>query len=65
MFDVFPTARLRPSPFFHAIKAEGCTSASIYNRMILPASFGDPDKMGTTGHFNTHPTDRWNECRSF
>lgn len=44
MFDVFPTARLRPSPFFHAIKAEGCTSASIYNRMILPASFGNPDK---------------------
>ncbi len=44
MFNVFPTARLRPSPFFHAIKAEGCTSASIYNRMILPASFGDPEK---------------------
>ncbi|MEM6307165.1 MAG: glycine cleavage T C-terminal barrel domain-containing protein [Pseudomonadota bacterium] len=44
MFNVFPTARLRPSPFFDAVMAEGCTSASIYNRMILPASFGDPEK---------------------
>ncbi|MGV6839032.1 MAG: glycine cleavage T C-terminal barrel domain-containing protein [Planktomarina sp.] len=44
MFNVFPTARLRPSPFFESIMAEGCTSASIYNRMILPASFGDPEK---------------------
>ena len=44
MFQVFPTARLRPSPFFNSIMAEGCTSASIYNRMILPASFGDKDK---------------------
>jgi len=44
MFNVFPTARLRPSPFFHSVMAEGCTAASIYNRMILPASFGDPEK---------------------
>ncbi len=44
MFNVFPTARLRPSPFFHSIMAEGCTAASIYNRMILPASFGNPEK---------------------
>ncbi len=44
MFQVFPTARLRPSPFFHSAMAEGCTSASIYNRMILPASFGDKEK---------------------
>ena len=44
MFQVFPTARLRPSPFFNAIMAEGCTSASIYNRMILPSSFGDSNK---------------------
>ena len=44
MFQVFPTARLRPSPFFNSVMAEGCTSASIYNRMILPASFGDKEK---------------------
>ena len=44
MFQIFPTARLRPSPFFNSIVAEGCTSVSIYNRMILPASFGDKEK---------------------
>ncbi|MGI9350752.1 MAG: glycine cleavage T C-terminal barrel domain-containing protein [Rhizobiaceae bacterium] len=43
MFSVFPTARLRPSPFYEAILAEGMTAASIYNRMILPTSFGDPE----------------------
>ena len=44
MFNVFPTARLRPSPFFHSVVAEGVTSVSIYNHMILPQSFGDPEK---------------------
>ena len=43
MFSVFPTARLRPSPFYQSAVAEGMTSASIYNRMILPTSFGDPE----------------------
>lgn len=43
MFSVFPTARLRPSPFYESVVAEGMTSASIYNRMILPTSFGDPE----------------------
>ena len=44
MFQVFPTARVRPSPYFKSVMAEGCTSVSIYNRMILPASFGDTEK---------------------
>ena len=44
MFQIVPTVRLRPSPFFNSIVAEGCTSVSIYNRMILPASFGDKEK---------------------
>lgn len=44
MFNIFPTARLRPSPFFKSVQAEGCSAASIYNRMILPASFGDTQK---------------------
>ena len=43
MFSVFPTARLRPSPFYESAVAEGMVSASIYNRMILPTGFGDPD----------------------
>ena len=42
MFTVFPTARLRPSPFYESAVAEGMTSASVYNRMIMPTSYGDP-----------------------
>ncbi|HMQ57258.1 MAG TPA: glycine cleavage T C-terminal barrel domain-containing protein [Rhizobiaceae bacterium] len=41
MFTIFPTARLRPSPFYEATLADGMTTASVYNRMIMPASFGD------------------------
>ena len=43
MFTINPTARLRPSPFYDAVVAEGMVSASVYNGMVLPASFGDPD----------------------
>jgi aminomethyltransferase len=43
MVAVFPTARLRTSPFYDATVAEGMTSASIYNRMIMPTSYGDPE----------------------
>ncbi|MDJ0614804.1 MAG: glycine cleavage T C-terminal barrel domain-containing protein [Rhizobiaceae bacterium] len=43
MFFVFPNARLIPSPFYKSVVAEGLTTASIYNGMILPASFGDPE----------------------
>ncbi len=43
MFSVFPTARLRPSPFLGAAIADGLVSASVYNRMIMPTSYGDPE----------------------
>jgi glycine cleavage system aminomethyltransferase T len=43
MFSVFPTARLRSSPFFESARAEGMVAASIYNRMIMPTSYGDPE----------------------
>lgn len=43
MFSIFPSARLRPSPFFEAVQTEGLLSGSIYNRMILPTSFGEPE----------------------
>lgn len=41
MFNVFPNARIKPSPFYAACVAEGMNSASIYNSMIMPSSFGD------------------------
>ncbi len=44
MFTIHPTARLRPSPFFDAAMADGLTAASIYNRMILPTSYGHPEE---------------------
>jgi glycine cleavage system aminomethyltransferase T len=43
MFSFSPTARVRPSPFFDAAVADGMVSANVYNRMIMPTSFGDPD----------------------
>ena len=44
MFSIFPTARLRPSPFYNAVVKEGLKTAMVYNRMILPASFGNPEE---------------------
>ncbi|EBA18629.1 aminomethyl transferase family protein [Roseobacter sp. SK209-2-6] len=43
MFTVFPNARIAPSPFYDACVAEGMVSASIYNSMVMPSSFGDKD----------------------
>lgn len=42
MFNIFPTARLRPSPFLDAAVMDGLQTVSLYNRMILPAHYGDP-----------------------
>ncbi len=43
MVAVFPTARLRTSPFYESAIAEGMVTASVYNRMIMPTSYGDPE----------------------
>lgn len=43
MFSFFPTARVRPSPFFASVVAEGMVAANVYNRMIMPTSFGNPE----------------------
>ena len=43
MFSIFPSARLRPSPFYESAVAEGMVSASIYNNTIMPTAYGDPD----------------------
>lgn len=43
MFTIFPTARLRPSPFYQAAVADGMAGGFVYNRMIMPTSFGDPE----------------------
>ncbi|MCB2110261.1 MAG: glycine cleavage system protein T [Defluviimonas sp.] len=43
MFSFQPNTRIRPSPFFEAAVAEGLTMANVYNRMIMPTSYGDPE----------------------
>jgi glycine cleavage system aminomethyltransferase T len=43
MFSFFPTARVRPSPFFESAVAEGLVAANVYNRMIMPTSYGNPE----------------------
>ncbi|MFT7059566.1 MAG: aminomethyltransferase [Pseudorhodobacter sp.] len=41
MFTIFPTTRLRASPFFEATMADGMVGASVYNHMIMPANYGN------------------------
>ena len=43
MISIFANARIKPSPFFESAVAEGMTSASVYNSMIMPTSYGDPE----------------------
>lgn len=44
MISISPSARLRRSPFYEASVAEGMAAASIYNRMIMPTSYGHPEE---------------------
>jgi glycine cleavage system aminomethyltransferase T len=43
MFSIYPSARLRPSPYFAATVAEGVKSFTTYNQMLMPTGFGDPE----------------------
>ena len=43
MFGITPSARLRPSPFFDATLAEGVTSFTTYNHMLMPTAYGNPE----------------------
>lgn len=43
MFTFQPNTRIRPSPFYEATLAEGLKMANVYNRMVMPTSYGDPE----------------------
>ena len=43
MFQFSPTARVRPSPFFEATVADGMVAGNVYNRMVMPTSYGNPE----------------------
>jgi hypothetical protein len=42
-FDFAIGANLRKSPYFEATLRAGVKSFSVYNHMLIPAHFGDPD----------------------
>jgi glycine cleavage system aminomethyltransferase T len=37
-------ARIRRSPFFEATQKYGCKSNTVYNHMLLPSYYDDPEK---------------------
>lgn len=43
MPEISPNTRLRLSPFFDATREHGVDVFSIYNRMLLPVSYGEPE----------------------
>ena len=44
MFGISPSARLRQSPYFESTLAEGVTSFTTYNNMLMPTSYGKPEE---------------------
>ncbi len=44
MFGIYPSARLRPSPFYAATVAAGVTSFTTYNQMLMPTGYGHPEE---------------------
>lgn len=40
---ISPSARVRKSPFYDATVADGVVSFTVYNRMLMPTGYGDPD----------------------
>ena len=43
MLHIHPSARIKVSPFHEATLAEGLQAVSVYNGMMLPTSYGDPE----------------------
>ncbi len=37
-------SRIRKSPYFEALVAHGVTHVTVYNKMLMPGSFGDPEE---------------------
>jgi glycine cleavage system aminomethyltransferase T len=43
MFGITPSARLRPSPYYEATVGEGVKSFTVYNHMLMPTGYGQPE----------------------
>ncbi len=44
MFNITPSFRVRPSPFYKSTIEDGVTSFTTYNNMLMPKSYGNPEK---------------------
>ena len=44
MQSIFPSARLRPSPFYQSTLNEGVSSFTTYNGMLMPTGYGKPEE---------------------
>ena len=44
MFSFSPNPRGRTSPYFEAALADGMVAGNVYNRMIMPTSYGKPEE---------------------
>jgi len=42
MEQLTPSPRIRKSPFYNATVRDGVTDFTVYNKMLMPTSFGDP-----------------------
>jgi aminomethyltransferase len=42
MVTISPTTRTRRSPYYDATVADGVSAMMVYNRMLMPAGYGDP-----------------------
>ena len=42
-FRLTPSTRIRRSPFYQATVAAGAKSFTVYNHMLMPTGYGDPD----------------------
>jgi len=42
-FRLTPSTRIRRSPFYQATVAAGAQSFTVYNHMLMPTGYGDPD----------------------
>ena len=43
MAVIAPSPRVRPSPFYEATIADGVAGFTVYNHMLMPTSYGDPE----------------------
>ena len=44
MYQIAPSTRVRPSPYFQATVAEGVQSFTTYNQMLMPSGYGKPEE---------------------